>query len=88
MADKYIDYREVVEYGRHLIGELQKLIGLSTVVDIGVLQQLVQAVVDAMEGALAVANRQQSGARAGRGGVYISSPCVPRSCVRPTPCRR
>lgn len=68
MADKYIDYREVVEYGRHLIAELQRLIGLSTVVDIGVLQQLVQAVVDAMEGALAVANRQQSGARAGRTG--------------------
>ena len=37
-------------------------------VDITVVQQLVQAVVDAMEAALAVANRQQSGARTGRTG--------------------
>jgi hypothetical protein len=68
VADRYIDNQEVVEYGRHLIGELQRLIGLSTVVDLAVLQQLVQAVVEAMEAALSVANHQHSGARSGRTG--------------------
>jgi hypothetical protein len=68
VADRYIDNREVVEYGRHFLREVRRLIGVSAVVDIAALQQIVQAVVDAMEAALAVANRQQSGARAGRTG--------------------
>jgi hypothetical protein len=68
VADRYIDNREVVEYGRHFLREVRKLSGLSAVVDIAALQQVVQAVVDAMEAALAVANRQQSGARTGRTG--------------------
>lgn len=68
MADRYIDNREVVEYGRHFLREVIRLIGLSPLVDIALLQQLIQAVVDAMEAALAMANRQQSGARTGRTG--------------------
>jgi hypothetical protein len=68
VADRYIDHREVVEYGRHFLREVLKLIGVSAMVDIAALQQVVQAVVDAMEAALAVANRQQSGARTGRTG--------------------
>jgi hypothetical protein len=68
VADRYIDNREVVEYGRHFLGEVVRLIGLSAAVDIAALQQLVQVVVEAMEGALSVANRQQSGARTGRTG--------------------
>lgn len=68
MADKYIDNREVVEYGRHLLRELRNLIGLSNLVDVALLQQLVQAVVDAMVAALATARLQQSGTRTGRTG--------------------
>lgn len=68
MADTYIDHREVVEYGRHFIREVARLIGLSELADITVLQQQVQAVVDAMEAALAAAQQQQSGARTGRSG--------------------
>jgi hypothetical protein len=68
VADRYIDNREVVEYGRHFLAEVGKLIGLSVAVDIAALQQLVRVVVEAMEGALPVANQQQSGARTGRTG--------------------
>jgi hypothetical protein len=68
VADRYIDNREVVEYGRHFIREVRRLIGLSPLVDIALLQQLVQGIVDAMETALAQTNRQQSGARTGRTG--------------------
>lgn len=66
MADRYIDNREVVEYGRHFLREVRGLVGLSTVVNIAVLQQLVQAVVEAMEAAFGVAQTQRSGARTGR----------------------
>jgi hypothetical protein len=68
VADRYIDNREVVEYGRHFLREVRKLIGLSAVVDIAALQQIVQAVVEAMEAALGVAQVQRSGARTGRAG--------------------
>lgn len=68
MADRYIDNREIIEYGRHFLREIRRLIGLSGLVDIALLQQLVQAVVDAMEAALGVAQVQQSGARTGRAG--------------------
>lgn len=68
MADRYIDNREVVEYGRHFIREAARLIGLSALVDIALLQQIVQEVVDAMAAALAVAQEQQSGTRTGRAG--------------------
>lgn len=69
MADKYINSREVIEYGRYFLGEVRRLIGLSAVVNIAALQQLVQAVVEAMEAALGVAQTQRSGARTGRTGV-------------------
>ncbi|HWN66919.1 MAG TPA: hypothetical protein VNM90_04720 [Haliangium sp.] len=68
MADKYIDHREVVEYGRHFLAEVRRLIGLSAVVDIAALQRIVQAVVEAMEAALGVAQVQRSGVRTGRAG--------------------
>lgn len=68
MADKHIDNREIVEYGRYFLREVGRLLGLSPLVDIALLQQLVQAVVDAMEAALAVAQTQQSGTRSGRAG--------------------
>jgi len=68
VADKYIDNREVVEYGRHFLRELGRLIGLSAVVDITVLQQLVLIVVEAMEAALGVAQTQRSGVRTGLAG--------------------
>jgi hypothetical protein len=66
VADRYINPREVVEYGRYFLREVVKLIGLSAVVDIPALQQLVQAVVEAMEAALGVSQTQRSGAKTGR----------------------
>jgi hypothetical protein len=66
VADRYIDNREVIEYGRYFLNEVRKLIGLSAFVDIAVLQQIVQAIVDAMEAALTTSHLQQSGARTGR----------------------
>lgn len=73
MADRYIDNREVVEYGRHFLREVTRLIGLSPLVDIAFLQQLVQACVDAMETALAAASQQQSRARVGRAGTAAAA---------------
>lgn len=66
MADRYIDNREVIEYGRHFLREVVRLIGASSIVDITLLAQLVQNVVEAMEAALGVAQVQQSGARTER----------------------
>jgi hypothetical protein len=68
VADSYIDNGEVCEYGRHFWEEAAKLLGISTVVDIATLRQLVMAEVEAMEAALAQARTQQNGARLGRDG--------------------
>jgi hypothetical protein len=68
VADKYFENREMVEYGQHFLREARRLIGLSPLVDIALLLQLVQAVVDAMMAALATAQTQKSGTRTGRVG--------------------
>jgi hypothetical protein len=63
VADRYIDNGEISEYGRYFWEEAARLLGLSTVVDIAVLRQLVLAQVEAMEAKLGQARAQQNGAR-------------------------
>lgn len=52
MADRYIDYLEVGEYGDHFVSQSQKLDGLSPLVDVPALRQKVQAAIDATDAEL------------------------------------
>ena len=68
VADTYIDYDEVSEYGRYFAAMLETLIGASSVVDIAAFRQRVLAEVEAVEAEHAKAQMQQSGMRTERGG--------------------
>lgn len=46
MADRYIDYLEVGEYGDHFVSESKKLDGLSELVNVPALRQKVQDAID------------------------------------------
>jgi hypothetical protein len=66
MADNYIDYFEVSEYGNHFVSEAKKLSGLSKLVDIDALRARVQSAVDEVNGELQNAGIQRSDLRCGR----------------------
>lgn len=68
MADTYIDYGEVSEYGRYFAAMLDTLIGASPVVDMAAFKQRVLAEVESVEAEQQGARTQQSGMRVGQGG--------------------
>jgi hypothetical protein len=66
MGDRYIDTREASEYGRYLWARLERLIGLSRLVDVPELRQRILVVVEAVETEYRATRTQQSSVRTGR----------------------
>lgn len=69
MADRYIDYWEVSEYGRHFLDEAQELVGATPLVDMEQVRQRVLAEIEAVEAELGTTGTQRSGLRVGRGSI-------------------
>lgn len=67
MADRYIDYDEVSEYGRHFVSEAKKLEGLSDLINVALLAKRVLEAVEAVEGELYKARGERSDLRGERG---------------------
>jgi hypothetical protein len=67
MADRYIDYDEVSEYGRHAATEIKKLEGLSDIVNVALLVSRVLGAVENVETELKKARSERSDLRAERG---------------------
>lgn len=67
--DRYIDYQEVSEYGRYFVNRAVSLVGLSPLVDVVTLRQLVLAAVEALEAHLQGADVQKSSVRTERGSI-------------------
>lgn len=67
MADRYIDYFEVGEYGDHFVKNSTTLDGLSPLVDIPALRAKVQAKIDAVNVELGNIGIQRGDLRTGRG---------------------
>jgi hypothetical protein len=68
VADPYIDYGEVSEYGHYLANMLETLIGASSLVDVAAFKQLLLDAVDAVEREHRSAQLQHGSLRTGRGG--------------------
>jgi hypothetical protein len=68
VADAYIDYGEVSEYGRYFAAMLDTLIGASSLVDVADLKRRVLVEVEAVETEHRSALLQQSSVRGERGG--------------------
>lgn len=66
MADDYIDYLEVLEYGDHFANEAQKLVGVSKLVDIAELRTYVIAKRNAVASELEKQGIKQSSVRVDR----------------------
>ena len=66
MADRYIDYLEVGEYGDHFISESNKLDNLSPLVDVPALRAKVQTAVTAVDDELAKVGIKRGDLRGGR----------------------
>ncbi|MBK9264014.1 MAG: hypothetical protein IPM54_29955 [Polyangiaceae bacterium] len=66
MADPYIDYREVSEYGRQFVSAVTPLAGQSELVDVVKLAALVSSAVDAVEAELQKATSDRSDLRGER----------------------
>jgi hypothetical protein len=71
-VDRYIDYREVSQYGRYFFERVAELIGLSPLVDVEALRQLVLAAVVAVEAGMLGTDTQKSSLRTERGGTEAS----------------
>ena len=67
MADRYIDYWEVSEYGRYCADAVRTLVGASPLVDMELLAQRVLAAVEDVEAELNQARMHGSGFRLQRG---------------------
>ena len=63
MADSYIDYDEVSEYGNHFASEAKKLLGASPLVDVAKLVKLVAGDVAAVAAELEKAGAKRGGLR-------------------------
>jgi hypothetical protein len=74
VADRYIDYREVSEYGRFFWVRSAQLVGASPLVDIEVVRQRVLAEVEFVEGAHGSTRTQRSDFRIGQDDVGEAAP--------------
>jgi hypothetical protein len=81
VADKHIDYQEVIEYGRYFDAASARLVNLSALVDIEALRRRVRLEVAAVEAELTRACTHQSDLRTGRGGTATAVAEV-RSVIR------
>lgn len=66
MADRYIDYFEVGEYGDYFVSRSKELDGLSPLVDVPALRAKVQAAIDGVDAELGNAGIQRGDLRTGR----------------------
>jgi hypothetical protein len=71
-VDRYIDYREVSEYGRYFVDNVEPLVGASPLVDVDALRRQVLAVVEALEARLQGADTQKSSVRTERDSIEES----------------
>ncbi|MFN7145415.1 MAG: hypothetical protein ACK4YP_16700 [Myxococcota bacterium] len=76
MADAYIDFFEVAEYGTHFVREGKKLVGASPLVDVAALVARVQKAVDDVDAELGKAGISRSSLRTGRDEVAIAAPAA------------
>jgi hypothetical protein len=72
-VDRYIDYREVSQYGRYFVDRAVELVGASPLVDVEALRQMVLAAVVAVEAGMHGTDTQQSSLRTERGGTDLSA---------------
>lgn len=73
MADDYIDYLEVGEYGGHFVEEAQKLVGASKLVDVEELRTLIGNAVEKVAVELEAAGVKRSDMRTSRGSVETAT---------------
>jgi len=74
VADRYIDCREVSEYGRYTWVTLAQLVGASALADVAALRQRILAEVEAVEGEHGSTRTQKSGFRTGQEDVGEAAP--------------
>jgi hypothetical protein len=74
MADRYIDYGEVTEYGRYFWVRAAQLVGASPLVDVEAVRRRVLAEVEAVEAEHGSTRTQKSGFRIGQSDVGAASP--------------
>jgi hypothetical protein len=72
-VDRYIDYREVSQYGRYFVDRVAELVGASPLVDVEALRQMVLAAVMAVEAGMLGTDTQHSSLRTERGGTDASA---------------
>lgn len=73
MADRYIDYIEVSEYGRHFVNLAHTLIHASPLVDMAQLAAEVERAVEAVEAERTAASIERSQMRGGRGDITAAT---------------
>ncbi|HWN69377.1 MAG TPA: hypothetical protein VNM90_17170 [Haliangium sp.] len=71
--DRYIDYREVSQYGRFFVDRMVELVGASPLVDVEAVRQLVLGAVVAVETGMLGTGTQQSSLRTERDGSETSA---------------
>lgn len=82
MADRYIDYFEVSEYGSYFVTEAALLVGASELVNIAALRQRVSAAVEAVVVELEKIGIRRSDLRIGHADVDAALPAVRRELER------
>lgn len=82
MADRYIDYDEVSEYGRHFLGALASLAGQSSLIDLTRLETLVTNATQAVESELAETKTDRSSLRGERAGTAEATEALRDGIVR------
>jgi hypothetical protein len=82
MADRYIDYFEVSEYGSYFVTEAAALVGASELVNIAVLRQRVSAAVEAVVVELEKIGIRRSDLRIGQADVDAAVPAVRKELER------
>ncbi|HEX2571824.1 MAG TPA: hypothetical protein VH877_19940 [Polyangia bacterium] len=82
MADRYIDYFEVSEYGSYFVTEAAALVGASELVNIPALQQRVSAAVEAVVVELEKIGIRRSDLRIGQADVDAAVPAVRKELER------
>lgn len=82
MADRYIDYFEVSQYGSYFVTEAAALVGASELVNIAALQQRVAAAVEAVVVELEKIGIRRSDLRIGQADVDAAVPAVRKELER------
>lgn len=82
MADRYIDYWEVGEYGGHFVAHARTLIGASPLVDVELLCSMVTSAIGKLESELETLGIKRSSLRSGRDDTAVTTEAARRHIRR------